>query len=67
MTNDVVRRFNEHKTGKGCRFTRSFGVKKLLLKEEHPNKRKAMKREIQIKALTKIQKLALIKRTSLWQ
>ncbi len=60
MTSDMERRFNEHKTGKGGRFTRSFGIEKLLYKEEHPTRSDALKRESKIKGWSKIKKLALI-------
>ncbi len=60
MTNDVERRFDEHKTGKGGHFTRAFGVKSILFKEEHPTRSEAMKRESQIKRWSKAKKRALI-------
>ncbi len=61
MTNDVERRLREHKSGKGARFTRSFGVSKLVYKEEHPTRGKALKREARIKRWTRKEKLTLIK------
>ena len=61
MTNNVQKRLSEHKSGKGGKFTRSFGVNKLLYKEEYATKQEAMKREAQVKGLTKKQKIALVK------
>ena len=60
VTSDLKRRMNEHKKGKGGRFTRAFGVKRLIYKEEHPTKQEALKREAQIKGWTRKQKLALM-------
>lgn len=60
-TNDVSRRVNEHKDGRGARHTRIFGFKKLLYQEEGPTKSNALKREAQIQGWTRKKKLALIK------
>jgi len=62
MTNNVQKRLSEHQSGKGGRFTRSFGVKKLLYQEEYATRQEAMKREAQVKGFTKKQKLVLVKR-----
>jgi putative endonuclease len=60
ITNDVERRFNEHKTGKGGHYTRSTGVVKVLYTEEHPDKSSALKREAQLKGWRRDKKLSLI-------
>ena len=60
ITNNLQRRFNEHKSGKGGHFTRSFGAEKILYSEEYANKSSALKREAQIKGWTRKKKLALI-------
>ncbi len=60
MTNDVKRRFEEHKTGKGGHFTKAFGAKAVIFREEHMTRSEAMKREAQIKRWSKAKKLALI-------
>jgi len=60
MTNNVEKRLSEHKSGEGGRFTRSFGVKKLIYQEEYATKQEAMKREAQVKGFTKKQKIALV-------
>ena len=60
ITNNLERRFNEHKAGKGGHFTRSFGAEKILYSTEYANKSSALKREAQIKGWTRKNKLALI-------
>ncbi len=60
-TNDVSRRIAQHKNGKGAKFTRGFGFKKLLYTQQHPTKSDALKREKQIQSWTRQKKLALIK------
>ncbi|OHA89020.1 MAG: hypothetical protein A2653_01585 [Candidatus Zambryskibacteria bacterium RIFCSPHIGHO2_01_FULL_43_25] len=62
ITNDVTRRFEEHKNGKGGRYTRSSKVVSILYTEEHPDKSSALKRESQIKKWTRAKKKALISR-----
>jgi putative endonuclease len=60
ITTDVVRRFNEHKNGKGGHYTRSVGVRKIVYTEEHPDKSSALKREAQIKRWRREKKVAQI-------
>ncbi|MDO8675523.1 MAG: GIY-YIG nuclease family protein [Candidatus Omnitrophota bacterium] len=60
-TNDIPRRMQEHKDGKGGRFTRSFRFKGLLYTEEHLTKSSALKREKQVQSWTRHEKLVLIK------
>ena len=60
MTKDLVRRMKEHQKGKSCRFTRTFGFKKLLYTEDFPTRSKAMQRECQIKTFPRQKKLKLI-------
>jgi len=60
ITNDVARRFEEHKNGKGGHYTRSSKVVSILYKEEHPDKSSALKREAQIKGWRREKKFALI-------
>jgi putative endonuclease len=61
ITDNLERRFKEHKSGQGGHFTKSFGAKELIFSEEHSNKPSALKREAQIKGWTRKKKLALIK------
>ena len=60
ITSDVIRRMKEHKTGKGARFTRIFGFKKLLYTESQFTRSDALKRESEIKRWPKQKKLQLI-------
>ena len=60
ITNNIERRIEDHKQGNGGRFTKVFGVNKLLYKEEFKAKAEAVKRETQIKGWTRRKKLALI-------
>jgi putative endonuclease len=60
ITDNLKRRLAEHKSGKGANFTRSFGAKAILYKEKCSDRSSALKREAQIKGLTRKKKLALI-------
>lgn len=59
-TTDLDRRFKEHQSGSGSKFTQSFGAKKILYHEIFSSKSKALKREAQIKNWTRAEKEALI-------
>lgn len=61
ITTDVVRRFKEHKAGIGGAYTRSRGVKKLLYSEKCKDRSLALKREAEIKKLSREQKIAIFK------
>lgn len=61
-TTDLERRFKEHKSGKGAKFTTAFGAKKLRYSESFTSKSDALKREYQIKQLSRSEKLQLIKK-----
>jgi putative endonuclease len=60
ITNDLIRRFNQHKNGTGGHYTSSKKVERIVYTEEHQDRSSALKREAQIKKLTKAKKLALI-------
>lgn len=59
-TTDLDRRMAAHKSGKGAKFTRAFGFKKLLYHESHPSKSAALKREAQLKKLSRVEKKTLM-------
>jgi putative endonuclease len=59
-TNDLKRRFDEHKKGKGGKYTRSHIPERIVFSEKCDNKIMALKREREIKNLTRKQKLKLI-------
>ncbi|MDL2310695.1 GIY-YIG nuclease family protein [Peptostreptococcaceae bacterium OttesenSCG-928-C18] len=60
-TNDIEKRVIAHNEGKGAKYTRGRTPVKLLYFEEYENKIDAMKREYQIKKLSKDKKIKLIK------
>lgn len=60
ITDNLERRFQEHARGRGGHFTKSFGAERILYSEQGINKSFALKREAQIKGLTRREKLALI-------
>lgn len=61
ITVDVEKRFNAHQTGKGGAFTRSHKPIKIVYTEEFINRSTALKREIEIKKFSHIQKEELIR------
>lgn len=61
ITNDLDRRFAEHKRGKGgARFFRFSRPESIKFREPHANRSKATQRELEIKKMSRIQKMALI-------
>ncbi|MFC1480398.1 GIY-YIG nuclease family protein [Candidatus Omnitrophota bacterium] len=60
ITKDLERRLSEHNSGEGARFTRSRLPVKLIYRERRPDRSKALKREAEIKNLTREKKIALI-------
>jgi len=59
-TDDLVKRFNSHKLGKGAKYTRSKKAKKLVYFEKYLTKEQAMKREYELKTLERKEKEKLI-------
>ena len=60
ITTDVERRFAAHKVGRGAKYTRGRAPLELVYREECGSHSDALKRELQIKALTKAEKERLI-------
>lgn len=60
ITNNLERRFEQHKNGEGGRYTRSKQVSKIVYTEQFPDRSSAQKREAQIKGWTRQKKLNLI-------
>ena len=56
---DVDKRYAEHATGKGARYTRSHPPRRLLARFEHPDRSSALKAEYAIKQLPPEAKRAL--------
>ena len=60
-TNNLHRRIEEHRTGKGAKFCRGKKVIKLKYFETFRERSKAMRRELEIKSLSRKEKIKLIK------
>ena len=63
VTVDVERRLAAHRAGKGAKYTRGRGPLELVYTQEQPDKSAALRREVQIKKLTRPQKEQLIRST----
>ncbi len=61
ITTDIRRRVAAHNSGKGAKYTRSHLPVRLSYAEEQPDQSAALKREFAIKALSRAEKLALIR------
>ena len=61
-TNNLERRFKAHTDGKGAKYTRGRGPLELVYFEEFEDKIEAMKREYEIKKMSKKNKLEMIKK-----
>ncbi|MBR3631175.1 MAG: GIY-YIG nuclease family protein [Oscillospiraceae bacterium] len=59
-TNDLQKRLAAHNSGQGAKYTRSRKPVRLVYAEKHEDRRDAMRREVEIKRLTRTQKLLLI-------
>ena len=62
-TTDVEKRFEKHKSGKGAKYTRSHLPLEIVYVEEFENKSDALKREHEIKSMTRSQKEKLLGQT----
>lgn len=59
-TNNLERRFKAHQEGKGAKYTKGRGPLELVYFEEFEDKSKAMKREYEIKKMSREKKLKMI-------
>lgn len=59
-TNNLERRVKMHSTGRGAKYTRSRGPVKLVYYEVFEEKSDALKREYEIKKMTRAKKILLI-------
>jgi putative endonuclease len=67
-SNDVKKRVKTHNAGKGAKYTKVRRPVKLMYTEELADKSAALKREIAIKKLTRLQKEQLLKSHGInWQ
>jgi len=62
VTNDIVRRAFEHRSGVGAAFTHKYRVSRLVWMEPHGSITEAIAREKQIKGWNRVWKLKLIER-----
>jgi putative endonuclease len=61
VTTDLVRRFAEHKAGKGGAYTRSHGAVRIIHVEKKRGRGGALRREAEIKRWTRAKKLQYAK------
>ncbi|MFA5069331.1 MAG: GIY-YIG nuclease family protein [Candidatus Omnitrophota bacterium] len=59
ITNNLLRRINDHNKGNGCRYTKYRRPVKLIHSEIYPTRSQAQKREYYIKSLKRADKLIL--------
>ena len=59
-TTDLERRLRTHNAGKGAKYTRSRLPVELVYREEFETRGEAMRREWQLKQLSRAEKLALL-------
>ena len=62
ITDNISRRLAVHRSGKGAKYTRGRGPLELAYTEEVPDKPAALRREYQIKRLTRQEKEQLIQK-----
>lgn len=60
ITTDVEKRLETHRSGKGAKYTRGRGPLELVYRETCGSHSDALKREMAVKRLTRIQKEAMI-------
>ena len=56
ITNDVEKRLAAHRSGKGAKYTRGRGPLELVYREELPDHSAALKREYEVKSMTRQEK-----------
>ena len=64
ITNDLEKRLAAHNAGSATKYTRGRGPVELVFVERCADKSSALKREMKIKSLLRIEKLALIEATA---
>ena len=60
ITDDLERRLQAHRAGKGAKYTRGRGPLTLRYLESAPDKSTALKRELELKRLRRQEKMAII-------
>src|SRR5690625_1577766 len=64
-TNDLIHRLKMHQAGKGAKYTRGRGPFQVVYEERFTTKEAAMRREYEIKQLSRSHKLKLIQENNL--
>ena len=62
ITTDVEKRLEAHRSGKGAKYTRGRGPLELMYREEGGTHSDALKRELELKALPREEKMTLIEK-----
>ena len=62
ITTDVEKRLEAHRTGKGAKYTRGRGPLELVYREECGDHSTALKRELEIKKLSREEKEKMIEK-----
>ena len=62
ITTDVEKRLEVHRSGKGAKYTRGRGPLELVYHEECGSHSDALKRELEIKALPREEKIKMIEK-----
>ena len=62
ITTDVDKRLEAHRAGKGAKYTRGRGPLELVYREDCGDHSAALRRELEIKALSREEKLTMIRR-----
>lgn len=65
ITTDIPRRFAAHQSGHGAKYTRGRGPLELVYREECGSHSAALKRELEIKALSRQEKQAIIQQEAI--
>ncbi len=65
ITKDIPKRIEAHNSGKGAKYTRTYGPCELAYYEKQPCVQDAMKREIAIKRLPRLKKQTMVDEFSL--
>ena len=60
ITTNLEKRLIKHQSGRGGAYTQSHPPVKIIYSEQFPNRSQALRRESQVKKLTRIQKMALV-------
>ena len=59
ITDNIDKRLAAHRAGKGAKYTRGRGPLELVYTQQQPDKSSALRRELEIKKLTRQEKLKL--------